>query len=68
MMQWPSSGAWPVRSMDHILDLGNLARVTQEIGDPCHLAYLVMQTSQIEPVQFMELQMIWVSSQNAGKG
>jgi hypothetical protein len=54
--------------MDHILDLGNLARVTQEIGDPCHLAYLVMQTSQIEPVQFMELQMIWVSSQNAGKG
>lgn len=48
MMQWHSIGAWPVRSMDHILDLGNLAAVTQEIGDPYHLAYLVMQTSLIK--------------------
>lgn len=47
-MPWTSIGAWPVRSMDHILNLGNLARVTQEMADLYHLAYLVMQTFLIK--------------------
>jgi hypothetical protein len=34
--------------MDHILDLGNLARVTQEMADLYHLTYLVMQTFLIK--------------------